>query len=103
MWKLICVPLAALALSACVTVAKYTIKDDLMDIGIPERRAECMANQLDERLSDDDLKELASYTRSLERSDTPGQALDALLQIRNPRAVGAITASGISCAFAPRD
>ncbi|MGV6801646.1 MAG: hypothetical protein ACWA5L_06970 [bacterium] len=90
------------AITGCATVAKYSIKDSLIDIGIPKNRAACMAEQLDERLSDDDLRALDRYMKSLSKAATPGQALDALLKVDNPRAVGAITASGVSCAFAPK-
>ncbi len=93
--------ITALALSGCVTVAKYTIKDNLVDMGFSPGKASCMADQLEERLSDEDIQDLARYTAGLSRADSPGQALDALMKVDNARAAGAITASGISCLFAP--
>lgn len=94
--------LTVFILAACASGPKYTIEDQLEKTGIPKNRASCMAGQLDERLSDDDLRELAGYMKTLGRADTPGQALDALLKIDNPRAVVAIGASGLSCALAPK-
>ena len=90
-----------LIISGCATIAKYSIKDDLIEIGIPANKAGCMADQLEERLDDDDLQDLARYMDGLSRAGTPGEALDALLKVDNPQAAGAITASGISCVFAP--
>ena len=93
---------AFFAAGACATAAKVTIEDRLQAIGLPAGQAGCMADQLEERLSSEDLQDLARYTVTLSRADSPGQAVDALLQIDNPRAVTAIGASGVSCIFAPR-
>jgi uncharacterized protein YceK len=102
MRAIITIIVAMALISGCTTVAKYSIRDNLIDIGIPENKADCMADQLEERLDSDDLQELARYMSGLSRADTPGEALDELLKVDNPQAVGAITASGISCLFAPR-
>ena len=97
--RTILIALAAmpLLLAACETVAKYSIRDDLVEIGIPEDKADCMADQLNE----DNMRGLARYMDGLSRAATAGEALDALLKIDNPETAGAITASGISCVFAP--
>jgi cytochrome c553 len=91
-----------LIVSSCATIARYSIEDSLRNIGIPAARADCMGGQLKDRLSDDDLQDLARYLSGLSKSETPGEALDAMLKIDNARAVGAISASAISCAFAPK-
>ena len=93
--------MAPLLLAACETVAKYSIRDDLVEVGIPEDKADCMADQLKERLNEEDMRDLARYMDGLSRAASPGEALDALLKVDNPQAAGAITASGISCVFAP--
>ena len=87
----------AFILVSCATVAKATLEDRFQKIGIPEDTAVCMANDLDERLSDEDLSDLARYTVSLTRADTTEKAIKALSRIDNPRAVTAIAASAISC------
>ncbi len=102
MKKIIVIMGLALLVSACASIARYSIEDSLRNIGIPAKRADCMGGQLKDRLSDDDLQDLARYLSGLSKSETPGEALDAMLKIDNARAVGAISASAISCAFAPK-
>lgn len=92
----------AALLSACATGAKLTIENRLAAIGLPTGQASCMAGQLEERLSSEDLQDVARYTLTLSRADSTGETLDALMRIDNPRAVAAIGASGVSCLFAPR-
>lgn len=94
--------IAFFMLAACATIARYSIEDSLKDIGIPAKTASCMGEQLKDRLSDDDLQTLADHLSTLSRSETAGGALDATLEIDNLTIVGAITASSISCAFAPK-
>lgn len=89
-------------LGGCATAAKFTLEDRLAALGLPSGQAACMADQLDERLDSQDLQDLARYTLTLSRAQSPGGVLDALLQFDNPRAVVAIGQSGLSCAFAPR-
>lgn len=88
---------AAMALAGCATAARYTLQDRFRAIGLPEDTADCMVDELDERLSDDDLQDLARYTLRLSRADSSLAAIRSLMAIDNPRAVTAIGASGISC------
>ena len=92
----------AAGLSACVTAATMTIENRLEQIGMSPEIAGCMAGQLRDRLSSEDLQDVARYTVGLSRAETSRQALEALARIDNPRAVAAIGASGVSCIFAPR-
>ncbi|MEQ8179776.1 MAG: hypothetical protein RIA10_15710 [Amphiplicatus sp.] len=88
----------AAGLSAgCATVAKATLEDRFQAIGIPQGTAVCMVDELDERLSDEDLQDLARYTIGLARANSTAAAIRSLMKIDNPRAVTAIGASGISC------
>jgi hypothetical protein len=89
--------LAAAGLSACATVARATLEDRLQAIGIPEKAALCMVDELDERLSDEDLEDLARYTIGLARADSAIEAARSLMRIDNPRAVTAVGRSAISC------
>ena len=88
-------------LASCSTVSQYRIEDSLKDIGVPPNKAECIGGQLRDRLDSKELGELADFLTDLAKADSAGEGLDATLEIDNPAIVGAITASGISCAFAP--
>lgn len=87
---------AALAAS-CATVARATLEDRFQAIGIPEGVAVCMVDDLDERLSDEDLQDLARYTVRLARANSTVAAVRSLMKIDNPRAVTAIGRSALGC------
>lgn len=92
---------AAIVITGCSTVAKYSLQNDLARIGFSENMAECMADQLQDRLDGGDLQELAWHVSRLSRASGSSSALSALKQINNPRVIAAATASGLSCALAP--
>lgn len=89
--------LAAMLLAGCATAARVTLQDRFRAIGLPADTADCMVDELDERLSNEDLQDLARYTLRLSRADTTMAAIRSLMTIDNPRAVAAIGASGVSC------
>lgn len=92
--------LAISIISACATVSpRAKLVDRFMEFGFSEDRAFCLADELDQRLDRDDLSDVAYYVDGLNNVDTAREALDALLRIDNPRAVAAIGAAGLSCAF----
>lgn len=95
-WKLAALAGAGL-LSACATVAKVTLEDRFQAIGIPAGTAECMVDDLDQNLSDEDLQDLARYTIGLARANSTMAAVRSLMKIDNPRAVVAIGRAGVSC------
>lgn len=97
MQKWVCAALAAAMLAGCATAARYTLQDRFRAIGIPDGIADCMVDELDDRLSNEDLQDLAQYTVRLSRADTTGAAIRSLMKIDNPRAVTAVGASGVSC------
>jgi len=97
MQKIILLAGAAMMLASCATAARYTLQDRFRAIGIPADTADCMVDELDDRLSSQDLQDLAQYTVRLTRADTTLAAIRALMTIDNPRAVTAIGASGVSC------
>ncbi|MEM9495870.1 MAG: hypothetical protein AAGA09_07690 [Pseudomonadota bacterium] len=82
---------------SCATAARYTLQDRFRAIGLPAETADCMVTELDQRLSSEDLQDLARYTLSLSRSDTTLGAVRSLMAIDNPRAVAAIGRSGVAC------
>ena len=88
---------AIVFLSGCATVARYTLQDRFKAIGIPAGTADCMVDELEQRLSSEDVQDLARYTISLARADSTFAAIRSLMKIDNPRAVKAVGASGISC------
>jgi hypothetical protein len=89
--------LAALSLAACATAARATLENRFEAIGLSPKMASCMVDDLDDRLADDDMRDLARYTVGLARADTPGKAIGQLLKIDNPRAVAAIGRAAFSC------
>ncbi len=84
-------------LASCATSAKMSLNDRFKSIGLSPEMADCMVDDLNDRLSNDDLRDLAGYASTLSRADTPGQAVDALLNFDNPRAVAAIGKAAFSC------
>lgn len=87
----------AIWLAGCATVARATLEDRFQAIGIPEKIALCMVDDLDRNLSNDDLQDLARYTLRLSRAETTMAAVRSLMTIDNPRAVAAVGRAGVSC------
>ena len=94
--------LTAAVLSGCATVANATIENRLVDLGLSEQRAGCMADELDARLDDDDMTRLARHAVTLSRSDTPGEVVDALAGVDDFGITRAVIASGTACLFSAR-
>ena len=88
---------AAVCLSSCTTVAKVTLEDRFQAIGIPAGTAECMVDDLDTRLSDQDLQDLARYSINVARQPSTLAAVRELMRIDNPRAVTAVGKSAVGC------
>ena len=95
MRRIMSAALVALMLAGCATAARYTLQDRFRAIGIPDGTADCMVDELDDRLSNEDLQDLAKYTVRLSRADTTMAAIRSLMTIDNPRAVAAVGASGV--------
>lgn len=88
------------ALSACASLsATSRIKNGLISLGVSAPRSECMADRLADDLDRRDLNDVADFLDGLNEAETPGNALDALLRIDNPRAAAAIAGAGVSCAL----
>ena len=95
--RIVSTALALALLASCATAAKATLNDRFLAIGLSAEMADCMVDDLDERLDDRDLQDLARYTVGLSRADTPMQAVDSLLKIDNPRAVAAVGRAAFGC------
>lgn len=100
MLKKIMLLVAALALAACATVSpRKRIENRLIEFGLSEQKAECMGNELDDRLDRGDLKDVADFIGNINDATSPGEGLDALLSIDNARAAAAIARASVVCAF----
>lgn len=102
MRNLILLSAAAAYLASCATVASATIENRLVDLGLSEQRAGCMADELNARLDDGDMTRLARHTVTLARSDSPGEVVDALAGIDDFGITRAVIASGTACLFSAR-
>ena len=88
---------SALLVSACATVTRYALEDRFQAIGVPQGIATCMVDDLEQRLSQEDLQDLARYTFGLARADSTVAAIRSLMTIDNPRAVTAVGKAGVAC------
>jgi hypothetical protein len=90
---------AIAALTACATVAANSIESDLKKLGLSDRRADCLAEQLRDRLDSGQIVTLADYIARLERADSSRQAFDALTAIEDPGIAAGVFQSGLACSL----
>lgn len=84
----------------CATMSPASrIESQFVSLGISKPRATCLSEELDRHLDRKDLNDVADFLEGLNRAQSPGGALDALLRIDNPQAAAAIASAGISCAL----
>jgi hypothetical protein len=95
--RIVTAALSLALIASCATSARATLNDRFRAIGLSADMADCMVDDLDDRLDDRDLRDLARYTVGLSRADTPLEAVDMLLRIDNPRAVAAIGRAAFGC------
>lgn len=95
--RIILAAVSVALLASCATAAKVTLNDRFRAIGLSPEMADCMVDDLDERLDDRDMRDLADYAMTISRADSSLEAVDRLLDIDNPRAVAAIGRSAFSC------
>ena len=96
--KLALIAGGAAALAACAT-STDTIEKRLINLGLDDNRAGCMATDLDARLDDRQLSDLAKFTTNLDRAETPVAAISSLKSIEDPLIARAVVASSVKCAF----
>ena len=103
MKKTLCLVVLCAALGACSTIAtspRDQVAREFERFGFSQERSSCLADALDDRLDGDDLGDVANFMSGLNTGETsPGGLLDALLNIDNARAAGAITRASLSCAL----
>ena len=85
--------------AACASSPRGRIESRLINIGVDPDNAECLASELYTKLDRRELNAVADFLDGLDRSDTPGEAIDALLSIDDPRAAAGVARAGISCAL----
>ncbi|MEL7489232.1 MAG: hypothetical protein AAGJ73_00820 [Pseudomonadota bacterium] len=86
--------------SACATAGpRGRIEQRLVKVGVDASTAGCLASEMADKLDRRELNAVADFLDGLDRSDTPGQALDALLSIDDPSAAAGVARAGISCAL----
>ena len=83
--------------TGCATIAGATLENRLQAIGLPANTATCMATDLNENLSSDDVIDLTRYTFSVASADSAVGIIRELLKIDNPRAVTAVGQASLSC------
>ncbi|MEM8937097.1 MAG: hypothetical protein AAGC77_11880 [Pseudomonadota bacterium] len=90
----------AMLVASCSTLSpRAQVEGRFVGLGLSLSRAACLAEELDGKLSRDDLLDVADYVSGLNRASSAGEALDALLRIDNPRAALAIGQAGLICAL----
>lgn len=104
MKRIVSMMLLGLALAGCMTVSKTErVREALLRAGLPPRMASCMADRLVERLSNDELRQLA-HVAKLPRQDVGGMSIrdieERVSAIGDPHIVKVVTKSGIGCAIA---
>lgn len=91
---------AFLMIAACATLSpRSRIETRFVELGLSPARAACLSDELDSRLSRDELRDVANFLTDLNDAGSAGGALDALLAIDNPGVAASITRAGVACAF----
>ncbi|MEM1104197.1 MAG: hypothetical protein AAF527_07680 [Pseudomonadota bacterium] len=89
------------AVGACVsTGARSTIYDGMIKLGLSDDAASCFVSELDDRLSSDDLNEIASLVDAVgDRS----RFFSAVRDAGEPDIAQGVTAASFACAFPDND
>jgi uncharacterized protein YmfQ (DUF2313 family) len=89
-----------LAIAGCATSREAQIRTALLDVGLPDRQASCMAKDIAPKVTNQQLRNLQRAT-GLRREDisrmTPQEALQRLRAIDDPQLVEVAIRAGIAC------
>lgn len=89
-----------LVLAACATPAQR-IERTLVGEGVPPAMAHCLGDELDQRLSTAELRELGRVAARLARTDwrtlTVGQAQLLAQELEDPALLAAVAGAGFRC------
>ncbi|MEM7741086.1 MAG: hypothetical protein AAF225_09825 [Pseudomonadota bacterium] len=94
--KLILTASGAALLAACAS-STDTIEKRLINIGLDDRLSGCVADDLEGRLDRGQLSDFASFLTTVDRAETPRQAIGSLRQIDDPVIGSAVAAAGVAC------
>lgn len=100
--RLMALAAGVLAAMGCVDVSGR-IAGELTRFGLDERRAECVGERLEERLSSGQLRQLAAAARAYGREDPDPERLSAAdlaraaAEIEDPAVPIALASAGIGC------
>ena len=94
-------PLMMLALaSGCATTKQAQVRSALLEAGLPQPMAECMAEPLGRDLSVGQLKSLqrvAKLAQTAPTQMTQKQVMDLLKRDLDPETVGVVVRAGLGC------
>jgi hypothetical protein len=85
---------ALVALSGCVQIAESRVRSALMDAGLSDRDANCMAGRMVDRLTIEQLRKLEALKGDHRTID---QYLDAVRQVGDAEAVAVTASSAVLC------
>ena len=91
---------AGLTLGACATTKEAQVRSALMDAGLNEPMARCMAEPMGQDLSVGQLKSLQRVAKLVNNSPanlTQRQIMDLLKRDLDPETVGVVVRAGLGC------
>ncbi len=93
---------AVLAFTGCAKLAEDRVHDELVEAGLPDAMAECMAGRLAERLSLGQLRKLERLAPLEGEADVPltiAEFLERVRRVDDPEVVEVTAAAAAVCAF----
>lgn len=98
-FKIAAIGLLMVATACASAGSRGGIEQRLVKVGVDANTADCLAGELVDKLDRQELNAVSDFLDGLDRSETPGAALDALLSIDDPSAAAGVARAGISCAL----
>ncbi len=98
--KRLMLPVLLLALAGCATTKEAQVRSALLDAGLSEPMANCMAEPLGSDLSVSQLRSLKRVAQLANTSPTKmtqKQVMDLLKRDLDPQTVGVVVRAGIGC------
>lgn len=93
------VTISLVALAACSTVSKFTIEDRLRELGLSRNQAECVADELDDRLDAGQMADVARTLDELTDDAGPRRVIDSLGRVSDDEIARAAAQAGVACIF----